>query len=64
MLESKSFVDQQTALHYAAKEDSCAIAECLITEYNVDKEARDHKNRTPLFIAAEVSKFKDYLEKY
>lgn len=35
---------------------STLVAECLITEYNTNKEARDYKNRTPLFLAAELSK--------
>jgi hypothetical protein len=32
------------------------VAECLITDYGVNKEAMDYKNRTPLYIAAEYSK--------
>ncbi len=57
LLESRSDVEGQTALHHAAKEGSISVAECLITEFNADKEAKDHKNRTPIFIAAEFSKF-------
>lgn len=48
--------EKQTPLHYASKENSCSIAECLITEYKVNKEAKDYKDRTALFIAAEFSK--------
>ena len=47
---------KQTPLHYAAKSDSTQIAEYLITELKVNKEARDYKQRTPLLIAAEYGK--------
>lgn len=46
----------QTALIYAAKEDSCEVANYLITELHAYKEVRDYKSRTPLFIASEFSK--------
>jgi hypothetical protein len=47
----------QTPLIYAAKLNSCEVAEFFITELNAYKEARDYKSRTPLFVAAEFSKF-------
>ena len=46
----------QTPLHIAAKNGSKAIADALITKYEVEKECYDYKHRTPLFIAAEYSK--------
>ena len=46
----------QTPLHLAAMYGSRAVAECLISDFEVNKEARDYKDRTPLFIAAEYSK--------
>jgi hypothetical protein len=45
----------QTPLHYAAKKGSDEVVECLITEYNADKEAKDYLNRTPIYLAAEFS---------
>jgi ankyrin repeat protein len=68
-LEKKIQVENQTALHFAAKTGSEAIVECLITEYGVNTDALDHQNRTALFIAAEYSKtefyrFKDLKKKF
>jgi ankyrin repeat protein len=50
---------KQTPLHIAAKYDSVEVAEYLINELKVDKEANDYKLRTPLFIAAEFSKLEE-----
>ena len=44
-----------TPLHAAARKNATKIAEYLICEHEVDKEALDYKNRTPLTIAAEFS---------
>ncbi len=57
LLEGRSTFEKQTPLHFASKEGSCSVAECFIKEFNADKEAKDYKNRTPLFIAAEFSMF-------
>jgi ankyrin repeat protein len=46
----------QTPLHIAAKSDSVEVADYLINELKVNREALDYKLRTPLLIAAEFSK--------
>ena len=48
--------EKQTPLHYAAKFGSNEVIKCLIIECSADKEAKDHWNRTPLYIAAEFCK--------
>ena len=53
-LEGKN-AHQQTPLHAAARKNATKIAEYLICEHEVDKEALDYKKRTPLTIAAEFS---------
>jgi hypothetical protein len=55
-IECTTKAENQTPLHLAAKEGSKAVVESFISEYNVNKEALDYKNRTALFIAAEFSK--------
>ena len=54
-LEMSTKHEKQTPLHYAAKEGSPIIADCLISVFKVNKEAYDHQNRTPLYLAAEFS---------
>ena len=51
---------QQTPLHYAAMYDSGEMAKHLISVFKVDKEARDHKLRTPLYLAAEYGITNDF----
>jgi ankyrin repeat protein len=61
-LELKEHVNLQstkhsyTPLHVAAMSGSVSIVECLINEYEAEKELIDYKNRTPLHEAAEYSK--------
>lgn len=55
MIEMVSHDEKQTPLHYAAKYGSTAVAEYFIIDLNANKEAKDHKNRTALFIASEFS---------
>jgi ankyrin repeat protein len=55
-IDGKSNKELQTPLHKAAMFGAKNVAECLISEYGVNKEAMDYKNRTPLYIAAEYSK--------
>ena len=44
---------KQTPLHTASRYNKPLIIEYLIYDLGVNKEAKDHKNRTPLTIAAE-----------
>ena len=55
-MKKKSNEEDQTPLHYAAKFGSSEVLRCLIIECRADKEAKDHWNRTPLYIAAEFCK--------
>ena len=41
----------RTALHWAASLGSTAIVKKLSSEYSINIDARDHKSRTPLFLA-------------
>ena len=41
----------RTALHWAASLGSTAIVRTLSSEYSINIDARDHKSRTPLFLA-------------
>jgi ankyrin repeat protein len=50
-------LEKQTPLHFAAKEGSVRIAECLISGFEVNKEPYDYYHRTPLYLAAEFSCF-------
>jgi hypothetical protein len=50
-------LEKQTPLHFAAKEGSVKIAECLISGFEVNKEIYDYYHRTPLYLAAEFSYF-------
>lgn len=52
-LEAKTYVEEQTALHYAAKKGSEYSVACLIREFEADIESKDHQKRTPLYVAAE-----------
>ena len=53
ILEEQTNVENQTALHYAVKKGNKEMVACLIEAYGANKEAKDHQNRTPLFLAAE-----------
>ena len=59
-IDCRSNKELHTPLHRAAMFGSKAIAESLIVDYNVNREAVDYKNRTPLYIAAEYSKLKKW----
>ena len=48
-------LEKQTPLHFAAKEGSVKITDCLISVYEVNKEPYDYHHRTPLYLAAEFS---------
>lgn len=52
LLESKN-PDGETPLHVAARYNSVQIINLLISECEVNKEAKDRKGKTPLYIAAE-----------
>lgn len=56
-IDEKTIAEQQTPLHIACKLGSVNVVECLINELNAYKEARDYQMRTPLYLAAEYSKF-------
>lgn len=53
--EAKSFGEEQTPLHYAAKNDAVDSLKVLL-KIGCDMEARDNKLRTPLQVAAELGK--------
>lgn len=48
-----TFGENQTPLHYAARSGNERIVKYLIEEKQVNLEARDHLDRTPLYLAAE-----------
>ena len=48
--------EHQTAVHYAAKTDSCASLKALIKKGCEYDKCRDYKGRTPLHLAAELGK--------
>jgi ankyrin repeat protein len=52
-LEARTFVEDQTPLHYAAKKGYLQIVNFLVRECKADMEARDHQGRTVLYLAAE-----------
>jgi ankyrin repeat protein len=43
----------QTPLHYAAKKGCINAVDCLINKFNANKEEKDSRRRTPLYLAAE-----------
>jgi ankyrin repeat protein len=49
-LEKETNREKQRPLHFAAKEGSMLVADCLISFYKVNKEALDYKNRTPVIL--------------
>lgn len=51
--EAKSFGEEQTPLHYAAKNDAVDSLKALI-KIGCNMEVRDSKLRTPLQVAAEL----------
>ena len=53
MIENTTENEMQTPLHYAAVFSSSEVITCLIEEFGADKEAKDGKKRTPLFLSAE-----------
>ena len=46
--------EQQTPLHFAARNDAVNSVKALV-QAKANKEAQDHKKRTPLFLAAVLS---------
>lgn len=59
-LESKTYEEDQTPLHYAAKKGNNETVVSLINDYNADKECKDYQRRTPLYLAAEHGKFNKF----
>ena len=55
VLESLTFEENQTPLHFAARNDSSNALVKLI-KCRADIEARDYKMRTPLHVAAELDR--------
>ena len=52
-MESKTYEEEQTPLHYAAKKGNNQAVEILVEKFKADKEAKDYQGRTPLYLAAE-----------
>ena len=53
MLKGKTFGENQTPLHYAAKYGGYSAARSLLINYKANKECKDYQDRTPLYLAAE-----------
>jgi ankyrin repeat protein len=53
LLNSSTYEELQTPLHYAARCGSNKAVKCLIEDFNANKEEKDRNNRTPLYLAAE-----------
>jgi ankyrin repeat protein len=56
LIESKTYEEHQTALHYSAKQGNLEIVEYLLS-FEANIEVRDYQNRTPLFLASEHGLF-------
>jgi hypothetical protein len=58
LIESETFEERQTPLHYASKKGSLAAVDSLIKDYDANKEAKDHlgKEKMAKFIG-NFSKF-------
>lgn len=52
-LDACTFEENQTPIHYAAKNDAAAALKILIN-IGADVNCRDYKQRTPLYVAAEL----------
>lgn len=55
-IEAKTYGEQQTPVHYAAKNDAVDSLKVLL-KMGCDLESRDSKWRTPLQVAAELGKY-------
>ena len=55
ILEAQTFEENQTPLHFAARNDASNALLKLI-KCRADLEAQDYKGRTPLFVAAELDR--------
>lgn len=55
-MESKTYEEEQTPLHYAAKKGNDDVVRSLINDYKADQECKDYQGRTPLYLAAEHGK--------
>ena len=53
---SRTFREQQGVIHYAAKYNAVASLKVLV-EHRVDYNIKDYRQRTPLFVAAEMGTF-------
>ena len=55
-LNAKTFGEGQNPIHFAAKYNAVGSLK-VILEHKGNINARDYKNRTPIFIAAEMGKW-------
>ena len=55
-IHAKTRIENQTPLHYAAKNDAVGSLKTLM-KLNANPNNRDYKNRTPLQVAAELGKY-------
>jgi len=54
-IEAITKAENQTPLHFAARNDAVESTKTLV-KLGADLEAKDYKNRTPIFVAAELGK--------
>ena len=52
--EAKTKGENQTSVHFAARNDACQSLKALIKAGCKYKDERDYKGRTPLHLAAEL----------
>ena len=58
-LGAKTYGEEQTAMHYAAKNNAAASIKVMLRLGALIND-RDYKRRTPLFVAAETGKIYFY----
>ena len=57
-LDAKTYGEEQTAMHYAAKNNAASSIKVML-RLGARINHRDYKRRTPLFVAAETGEYKE-----
>jgi ankyrin repeat protein len=60
-IEQRTKGEEQTPVHFAARNDACQSLKALVKGGAKYKDVRDYKGRTPLHLAAELGQYTSIL---